>query len=51
MCGSSRLGSCNWLVTLPGKSWVAILRMHGPGQAWIDKLRRPGEITRVVESD
>ncbi|MCO6044128.1 DUF1214 domain-containing protein, partial [Aeoliella sp. ICT_H6.2] len=34
----------NWLQTIPGKSWLIILRMYGPEQAWIDKTWRPGEI-------
>jgi hypothetical protein len=37
----------NWLQTLPGKSWFAILRMYGPLQPWIDKTWRPSEIERV----
>ncbi|WP_105101786.1 DUF1254 domain-containing protein [Microbulbifer pacificus] len=34
----------NWLQTIPGKSWMIILRMYGPQEAWIDKTWRPGEI-------
>ncbi len=34
----------NWLQTVPGKSWFAILRMYGPLQPWIDKTWRPSEI-------
>ncbi len=34
----------NWLQTIPGKSWFAILRMYGPLQPWIDKTWRPSEI-------
>ena len=37
----------NWLETVPGKSWFAILRMYGPLQPWIDKTWRPGEIELV----
>ena len=37
----------NWLQTIPGKSWLIILRMYGPEQAWIDKTWRPGEIELV----
>jgi len=37
----------NWLQTLPGKSWFAILRMYGPLQPWIDKTWRPSEIELV----
>jgi hypothetical protein len=34
----------NWLQTVPGKSWFAILRMYGPLEPWINKTWRPGEI-------
>ena len=37
----------NWLQTIPGKSWFAILRMYGPLQPWIDKTWRPGEIEGI----
>ena len=37
----------NWLQTIPGKSWMIILRMYGPEEAWIDKTWRPGEIELV----
>jgi hypothetical protein len=37
----------NWLQTIPGKSWLILLRMYGPEQAWIDKSWRPGEIELV----
>ena len=37
----------NWLQTVPGKSWFAILRMYGPLQPWIDKTWRPSEIELV----
>jgi hypothetical protein len=32
------------LSSIPGKSWLILLRMHGPEQAWIDKTWRPGEL-------
>lgn len=37
----------NWLETVPGKSWFAILRMYGPLEPWIDKTWRPSEIELV----
>ncbi len=37
----------NWLQTIPGKSWFAILRMYGPLEPWINKTWRPGEIELV----
>ena len=39
--------AANWLETVPGKSWFAILRMYGPLQPWIDKSWRPSEISMV----
>ncbi|MEE4144618.1 MAG: DUF1214 domain-containing protein, partial [Halieaceae bacterium] len=37
----------NWLQTVPGKSWFAILRMYGPLEPWINKTWRPGDIELV----
>ena len=37
----------NWLQTIPGKSWLTILRMYGPLEPWINKTWRPGEIELV----
>lgn len=37
----------NWLQTIPGKSWIAVLRMYGPEEAWIQKTWRPSEIELV----
>ncbi|MFH1342180.1 MAG: DUF1254 domain-containing protein [Pseudomonadota bacterium] len=34
----------NWMKTIPGKSWFAILRMYGPLEPWINKTWRPSEI-------
>jgi len=39
----------NWLQTIPGKSWFAILRVYGPLDPWIDKSWRPGEVTLINE--
>ena len=37
----------NWMQTIPGKSWFAILRMYGPLDPWINKTWRPSEIELV----
>jgi len=37
----------NWIQTVPGKGWSAILRLYGPLQPWFDKSWKPGEIERV----
>jgi len=37
----------NWLQTIPGKSFLVILRVYGPLKPWIDKTWKPGEVTLV----
>jgi hypothetical protein len=37
----------NWLQTIPGKSFLVILRVYGPLKPWIDKTWRPGEVTLI----
>ena len=37
----------NWLQTITGKSWFAILRVYGPLKPWIEKTWIPGEVTLV----
>ncbi|MEM1191148.1 MAG: DUF1254 domain-containing protein [Pseudomonadota bacterium] len=34
----------NWVQTIPGKGWFAILRMYSPLKAWIDQSWRPSEV-------
>ena len=34
----------NWIQTVPGKGWCAILRLYGPLEPWFDKTWRPAEI-------
>ncbi len=34
----------NWIQTVPGKGWFAILRLYGPLDPWFDKEWQPGEI-------
>ncbi|CAE8704928.1 unnamed protein product [Polarella glacialis] len=34
----------NWIQTVPGKAWFALLRLYGPLDAWFDKTWRPGQI-------
>jgi hypothetical protein len=34
----------NWIQTVPGKGWNAILRAYGPLEPWFDKTWQPGEI-------
>ena len=37
----------NWIETVSGKSWFAIIRLYGPLAAWFDQTWRPGEFERV----
>jgi len=34
----------NWIHTIPGKGWYALLRLYGPLEPWFDKTWKPGEI-------
>jgi hypothetical protein len=34
----------NWIQTVPGKGWNAILRLYGPLDPWFDKTWQPGDI-------
>lgn len=36
----------NWVETVPGKGWNAMLRLYGPLESWFDKTWRPGEVER-----
>ena len=38
----------NWLQTIPGKGWFAILRLYSPLQPFFDKSWRPSEIEPVT---
>ncbi len=37
----------NWLATVPGRGYFAILRLYGPTEAAIDKSWKPGDIEQV----
>lgn len=37
----------NWIQTVPGKGWFAILRLYGPLEPWFDKSWKPGDIELV----
>jgi len=37
----------NWIQTLPGKGWFAVLRLYSPLEPFFDKSWRPGEIESV----
>ena len=37
----------NWVQTMPGKGWNALLRLYGPLEPWFDKTWKPGDIELV----
>lgn len=37
----------NWLATVPGKGYFAIIRLYGPTEAAIDRTWKPGDMERV----
>jgi len=41
----------NWVQTISGKNWFAVLRLYGPLKPYFDKSWRPGEIEPAEESD
>lgn len=40
-------GEENWIQTVPGKGWLAILRLYGPLEAWFERSWVPGAIERA----
>ncbi len=39
--------AANWIQTVPGKGWFALLRLYGPLEPWFEKTWRPEDIERV----
>lgn len=37
----------NWIETVAGKGWFALLRLYGPLEPWFDQTWRPGELELV----
>jgi hypothetical protein len=37
----------NWLATVPGKGWFAVLRLYGPTEAAFDNSWKPGDFVMV----
>lgn len=37
----------NWVQTMPGKSWNALLRLYAPLEPWFDKSWKPGDFEQV----
>jgi hypothetical protein len=42
-----RVARANWIQTIPGRGWFAMLRLYGPLEPFFDKTWRPGEIELV----
>jgi len=40
-------GSENWLKTVPGRGWFAIIRWYGPKQEFFDRKYKPGDFVKV----
>jgi hypothetical protein len=38
---------CNWVQTVPGKGWFAMLRIYSPTPRFFDKSWQAGEIEPV----
>jgi hypothetical protein len=37
----------NWIATVPGRGYFAVLRLYGPTEAALDRSWKPGDITRL----
>ena len=37
----------NWIQTIPGKSYLTIIRLYGPLEPWFDKTWKPGDFELV----
>ncbi len=37
----------NWIQTMPGKSYMVLLRLYGPLEPWFDKTWKPGDLELV----
>ena len=39
--------AANWIETVPGKGWFAVLRLYGPLEPWFEKTWKPDDIKLV----
>jgi len=37
----------NWLATVPGKGYFAIVRLYGPTEAALNKSWKPGDVEKI----
>ena len=40
-------GNPNWIKTVPGRGWLAAIRLYSPTQAFFDQAWRPGNIEKA----
>ena len=38
----------NWLATVPGRGYFAILRLYGPTEPALAKTWKPGDVEKVI---
>ena len=39
--------AANWIQTVPGKGWFAVLRLYGPLEPWFDKTWKPNDFELI----
>ncbi|MFG2883564.1 DUF1254 domain-containing protein [Streptomyces sp. NPDC048297] len=44
-------GAGNWIRTVPGRGWFALIRWYGPEQAFFDRRYKPGDFVKAVGRD
>ncbi|MFI9630996.1 DUF1214 domain-containing protein [Streptomyces sp. NPDC052042] len=43
-------GAANWIKTVPGRGWFAIIRFYGPEEAFFDRQYTPGDFEKAVSA-
>jgi hypothetical protein len=43
-------GAENWIRTVPGRGWFALIRWYGPEQAFFDRRYKPGDFIKTVSN-
>ncbi|MFJ5927693.1 DUF1214 domain-containing protein [Kitasatospora sp. NPDC092948] len=44
-------GAANWIKTVPGHGWFAIVRFYGPEEAFFDRQYTPGDFEKLPTAD
>ncbi len=42
--------AANWIQTVPGKAWFAVIRLYGPLEPWFNKTWKPDDFVKVDPS-